>query len=176
MTKEYRGGPGLPGGQVVAGEHRLELLRHPDRHHPRLAGRLEVGADHVDLAVSLGETDQRDVVDLGELEHRLAERQPDLVEQRRRRHLGATMLTQERDDLTRHLQVRHIRVEIDPVETLHLQGHVTSKQIVDVRDLGHRATPEREDSLGPNVTRRDARPDHRRGHLGGPRLASLGRC
>ena len=25
---------GLPGGQVVAGEHRLELLGHPDRHHP----------------------------------------------------------------------------------------------------------------------------------------------
>ena len=127
--------------QVVAGEHRLELLGHPDRHHPRLAGRLEVGADDVDLAVGLGETDQRDVVDLGELEHRLAERQPDLVEQRRRRHLGATMLTQERDDLTRHLQVRHVPVEIEPVEALDLQRHVTSEQIVDVRDIGHRPPP-----------------------------------
>jgi hypothetical protein len=51
------------------------------------------------------------------------------------------MLTQERDDLTRHLKVRHIRVEIDAIEALHFESHMTGKQIVDVRDLDHSPPP-----------------------------------
>jgi hypothetical protein len=92
-----------------------------------------------------------DVVDLGELEHRLAERQSDLVEQRRRGHLRPAVITQERDDLTGDLQVRHVPVEREPVETPDFQRHVTSEQIVDVRDIGHRPPPT-EDSLGSNDT------------------------
>jgi hypothetical protein len=63
----------------MSGEDGPELLSHPDRHHPRLAGGLEVRADDVDLAVRFGETDQRDVVAVGELQHRLAEASPILL-------------------------------------------------------------------------------------------------
>ena len=47
------------------GEHRRELLRHPDRGHPRPAGRRlpgQIRPHHLDLAVVLAEPHHRDVV------------------------------------------------------------------------------------------------------------------
>lgn len=82
------GEPGNPVGRrsLGAGEHRGELLGHPDRRHPGPAGHrlgIKVGPHHLNLAVGLAEPHHRDVVVTGELRHRLPERQPDLLEDRR---------------------------------------------------------------------------------------------
>jgi hypothetical protein len=63
-----------------AGKHSLELLRHPDRRHPRAPlpfQPLQIGPHHLHLALPLGETHHRDVVLSGEVCDRFAEPQPD---------------------------------------------------------------------------------------------------
>jgi hypothetical protein len=131
----------LVGVVVIAGEHRLELLGHADGNHTRLGGRPQIRAHHVGLAVTLGEAHHRDLVLGGEGHHRSTKRGADPVEQRRRRDRRVHAVTQEHDDLAAHLQVRDIRVQIDAIEALQVNGDMTSQQIIDVRDLSHRTTP-----------------------------------
>jgi len=95
------------------------------------------------------------------------------------------MRRQKRDDLPTNLQVRHIAVEINPVQALDIQTHMPIEEIV------HRQCRSHNDKPGRNRTARSARgpeagvgpPTQRRHHrkrtdqpshnLDGPRLASL---
>ena len=116
-----RRGAGFP---PVSGPDPLELLRHPDRRHPRAVGRglpVQVRAHHVRLAVLLREPDPRDVVSVGERGHRTAEPLPHLVEDRRRGNRQAQVLRHERHDLPAGLQDRHVSIQVDPVQALDIQ-------------------------------------------------------
>ena len=100
------------------GEHRRELLRNPDRGHPRPAGRRlprQIWPHPIDLAVVPPEPHHRNPVVLGERRHRPAERGTDLLHDRRRRDRVTQMRGQKRHHLPTHLQVRHIAVQINPI-------------------------------------------------------------
>jgi hypothetical protein len=120
-------------------------------------------AHHVDLPVALGEPDHRDVVVLREPGHRPPELGPDLLHDRGGRDRIPQVRGHERDHLTADLQIRHVAVEIDPIQTGHIQHHVPIQKIANRRSLGHthqrhpRSTPQ----TGP--------------HLGGQRRSLAGR-
>jgi hypothetical protein len=70
---------------------------------------------------------------------------------------------QETHHLTAHLRVRHVRVQVDPVQALHVQTHMTVEQIVDRYGLPHQDTlPQDHHSRQPH-------------HLGGQRRSRI-RC
>ena len=154
---------GLP---PVSGPHPLELLRHPDRRHPRPAGRrrpLQVRGHHIGLAVVLGELDPRDVVGLGEGGHRPAEPLPDLVEQRRGGNRQAQVLGHERDHLPAGLQDRHIGVQVDPVQALDIQLHMPAQNLI------HRHHACAHDTLRNHPYAREDEPRHARSDQRQPR-------
>ena len=74
----------------------------------------------------------------------------------------AQMLPQERRHLTTHLQVRHIPVEVDPVQALHIQTHVPIEKI-------RAPSPTRP---SPQTARKATRSTSPR--LGGPRRSLAG--
>jgi hypothetical protein len=134
--------PHTGGAPTVFGrqEHRRELLRHPDRGHPRLTCRrlpCHKGAHPIDLAVILTEPHHRDVVVGGEPVHRPAEPGTDLLQDRRRGDLIAQMRDQKRHHLPAHLQIRHITVQIDPIQALQIQAHMPVEHIVHRRHRSH---------------------------------------
>ena len=51
--------------------------------------------------------------------------------------LGCEMVGQESHDLPGHLQVRNVRVQQQPIDTLHLERHVPVENLVDVRHRRH---------------------------------------
>jgi len=117
-----------------SGPDPLELLRDPDRRHPRTTGGglpIQVRAHHLELAVILAELHPRDVVGLGKRRHRRTEPPPDLVEQRRGGERVAQMLAQERHHLATGLQDRHVGVEVHPVQALDVQRDMPIKHVVD---------------------------------------------
>ena len=123
-----------------AGEHVRVLLRDPDRGHPGPAGlglRDEVGPHLLDLAVGLGEPHHRDVLLVGEAIHRPTERRPDLVEDRRGRDRIPQVRGQEADHLPADLQVRHIGVQVDPIQTLQVQHHMPVQDVIHGHRLDH---------------------------------------
>jgi hypothetical protein len=61
----------------------MELLADTDRHHARPGGRVQIRADHVDLAIVLAEPHKRDLMLLRERMHRSTEPVADLFHQRR---------------------------------------------------------------------------------------------
>jgi hypothetical protein len=125
------------------GEDVLVLLRHPDRGHAGAAGpglRGHVPAHHLDLPVVLAEPDDRDVVCLGELLDPAAERGADLLQDRRRGDWIAQMPGHEPGELPTDLQVRHVPVEIDPVQALHVQPHVAIEKVADRQRRCHDPT------------------------------------
>lgn len=122
-------------GPVMGAEHRLELLGHPDRHHPSTVGALGAGqmrAHHVGLAGVLGEAHHRDVLAFGEAGDRRAEPVTDLLEDRRGRDLVAQVRGQERHDLPADLQVGDVGVQVDAVQTLDVERDVPVEDVVDV--------------------------------------------
>src|SRR5664279_1249176 len=140
---------------LVAGEHVLKLLGNPDRCHPGHAGsrlRVQVAAHHIDLPVALLEPDNRDAMVLGERADVLPELGPDLLHDRRRRDPVTQMLGHERHDLPAHLQVRHVSVEIDSIQALHIEDHVTIKKIVHRQRRSHNHQPGRTRPAGPTRT------------------------
>ena len=73
---------------------------------------------------------------------RLAEPQPDLLQDRRRRDREAEVVGQEVDHLAGHLQVGHPPVEVDPVEALQIQTDVPIEDVVHGHHAGrHRVPP-----------------------------------
>ena len=122
------------------GEHRRELLRHPDRGHPRPAGRRlpgQIRPHHIDLAVVLAEAHHRDVVGLGERRHRAAKRGADLLEDGRRRNLIIQMRGQERDHRPTRLQSRHIAIQVDAIQTLNIQRYMPIEHVVNRHRRSH---------------------------------------
>jgi hypothetical protein len=86
----------------------------------------------------------RDVLGISEATHGPAERRPDLVQDRRGRDRVAQVRGQERHDLPADLQVRHIGVQVDPVQTLQIQRDLPVQDIVDRHRHRRRHDPQRE--------------------------------
>jgi hypothetical protein len=111
-----------------------------DRGHPGPAGpglRVDVGPHLLDLAIGLGESHDRDVLLIGEAADCTPKRRPDLVEDRRGRDRVPQVGGQEADDLTTDLQVRDVGIQVDPVQALQIQRHMSLKHIIDGHRLGH---------------------------------------
>lgn len=118
--------PGLSRA-FVAREHRLVLLRDTDGDHTGGCCLLQERPHDVGLAVVLAEAHERDVVGLGEGHHRLTEPCSDPVEEGRRDRV-AEVLGEERDHLATDLQVGNVRVEVDMVEALEVEGDMASRR------------------------------------------------
>ena len=97
-----------------------------------------------------------------------------------------------RRHLPTHLQIRHIAVEIDPIQALHIQAHMPVEHIVHRHHRSHDCQPGRPSrswpapslAATPRIIGGQARtasqpaanpndPTQPATHLGGPRLASL---
>ena len=141
----------------------------PDRPVLLLPGQVRLHL--LDLPVTLGELDHRDLVGVGERAHRPAELITDPTHHHRRRDREPAQ-RQELHDLTTDLQIRHIPVEIDPVQTLQVQAHMP---IQNVRRPSPAASPshtpdDQPDPDDPTATRADAsQPTSSTTDLGGPR-------
>ena len=128
------------------GEHILELLRGADRGHPGPAGaRLpsQIRPHHLDLAVIPAEPHHRNLVVGSETLHRFTKGGADLVHDRRRRDRITQMRGHERHHLPGHLQVRHIAVQVDPIQALHIQVHMPVKHIIYRHRRSHNRQPGR---------------------------------
>jgi hypothetical protein len=121
-----------------------------------------VPAHHVDLPVALVESHDRDVMVLSECPDVLPEPGADLLQDRRRRDAVAQMPGHEPHDLTAYLQFRHIPVQIDPIQALHIQHYMIIKQIVHRHRRSHTHQPGRTLPASPDP------------HLGGQRRRLTG--
>jgi hypothetical protein len=92
-----------------------------NRRPPGLGLGGQIPAHHLDLAVILAEAHHRDLVGCGESVHRLAERGADLLHDRRLGDRVAEMHHHERRHLPADLQIRHIPVQMYPIQTLHIK-------------------------------------------------------
>ena len=59
------------------------------------------------------------------------------------------MVPEEPHDLTADLQPRHVRVQVQPIDTLDLERHMTLEHVVDVRHARHRPIVNAEGGLCP---------------------------
>ena len=84
---------------------------------------------HVVLALSLAEVDQRHPVLGGEAFDRFDERLAPRRDHRGRRDLKAQVPGQEPHHLPDPLQLRHVQVQVEPVDRLDLEQHMTSQDI-----------------------------------------------
>jgi hypothetical protein len=126
---------------LVAHEDFLDLLSSHDGHHPKVAlsfRRLEVRADVVKLAIVPAgpvrtlQPEEGDVVVLGEGRKVSSEAVADLLEECRGGDLVTEVLGEEGDDLATHLKVRHVDVQVDAVETIEVERHMSLEHVIDV--------------------------------------------
>jgi hypothetical protein len=117
---------GLPGPP-----HRRLLLGDADEHHrtvPTLAsGRLDQRPGDRLLVVALGEAHHRDVVRRGEAVDRPNVPVSDLAEGSRRRDREPTLPAQELAHPTHRLQLRHVRLQEDPIDTPAGERHMITE-------------------------------------------------
>jgi hypothetical protein len=161
------------GGAVAGADDPLELLAGDDRHDPEaplaLCG-LQIGPHVVELAViptraiRLFQVQDRDPLVVGEALDVAAEAVADRPQQRGRRDRLAQMARDEPHDLPTDLQARHVRIEIQPIDALDLQRHMTIENVVDVRHARHQRRIHHE--AGPCPA--DAEPATRGRPGGGP--------
>jgi hypothetical protein len=85
-------------------------------------------AHHIELPGVLGEPHHRDALLISQLPDRVPEPVTDPAHHRRRRNREA-LTRQELHDLTTDLQVRDIPVQVDPIQALQIQRHMTIKEI-----------------------------------------------
>src|SRR5665647_597025 len=73
------------------------------------------------------------------------ERRADLLHDRRRGNRVSQVLGHERRHLPTNLKIRHVAIEINPVQTLDIQGHVTIQKLIHRQRCSHatRMTPTR---------------------------------
>jgi hypothetical protein len=83
--------------------------------------------------------------------HRRPEGGAQLGEDRRRGDRIAKVLGEEADHLPSDLEVRHVRVQVDAIQALKVEGHMAVKHVVDGAHRRHHGTPQHEDSLGPTA-------------------------
>ena len=101
----------------------------PSRHRPTRA----ILGDDVVLPLPALERDQRDVV--ASCANVLIGRDEAIVQrrkQRRRRNRMAQVIVQEVAQPARRLQLRHVGVQVQPVDAANRQGHVVADKLVDV--------------------------------------------
>ena len=107
---------------------------------------------------------------LGEGLHLTAEAVADLLDQRRRGdRVARGARSRSVDDLTTHLQVRDVGVQIQPVDAGEVEADMTVEHVVDVRHAGHarqRCAPEGRLCRPDNLNSHDGRAGRRPG--GGP--------
>src|SRR5207249_1111883 len=119
----------------------LEFLSYADGDDAGLGGGLEVGLDDVDLPIALPETDDWDLMALGERGDCLAKGLAHLLEQGRRRDRLVTMLAEKGDHLAANLQGRNVRVQVDTIQAFEVQHHMPIENLIDVPDACHAALP-----------------------------------
>src|ERR1700730_18408458 len=83
---------------------------------------------NVFLPVALGKLDQRDLLRRGEGLQAVAKPRGDLAEDRRRRNGFAQVVAQEPDQATGRCQRRDVAVQVQPIDALDFERHVTAKQ------------------------------------------------
>jgi hypothetical protein len=86
----------------------------------------------------------------GEAFHRRPEGIAQLGADRRGGDRVAQVLGQEADHLPADLEVRHIGVQVDPIQALKVEGHMAVEHVVDVAHRHHMA-PQHEDRLRPTM-------------------------
>ena len=117
----------------LGAEHPGLLLRPADEQHPlattRRGMRGEILVHHVVLALSLGEVHDRHPAAAGIPSHRGAESLGDRRQRRRRGDRTTQLVAQVADQTEFSLQLRHIHIEIHPVDALHLEHHMIGQHI-----------------------------------------------
>lgn len=134
---DHRGGLHDPriGGTVsvaalLGAEHPGLLLRPPDEQHPlRIGEPGQMLEHHVVLTLPLDELDQRDGVVGGEPAHPGVERLGDRRQRRGGVHRAAELAAQEPDQTESALQLRHVHVQVHPVDALDLEPDVLGQHI-----------------------------------------------
>ena len=126
----------LLGRAIVGSQDGLELLSDADGHHARLGGGLEVGLDHVDLPIALGEADDRDLTLLGEAAT-ASERSRPFLEQGWGGNWLVTLLVEKGDHLAANLQLRNVGVQVDTIQAFEVQQDMPIEHLVDVADPCH---------------------------------------
>jgi hypothetical protein len=115
-------------------EHHSLLLSPPDGQHPLLGGETrQVLVHDVVLALTLDEVDPRHTLLTGEAAHRRAEAVTDRRQRRGRGDRQPQLAVHEPHQPRRVLQLRHVDVEIHPINALHLEHHMI------VEDISHAA-------------------------------------
>jgi hypothetical protein len=134
---------GLPclGRTVVRGQDGLELLGNANGDDAGLSSGLEVRLDDVDLPIALPETDDWDLMALGERGDCLAKTLAHLLEQGWRGDRLITLLVEKGDHLAANLQGRNVRVQVDTIQAFEVQHHVPIENLIDVADRCHAALP-----------------------------------
>ena len=113
--------------------HGRPFLGLADVDHSLLAAVLgQIARRHLIFPLPLGETDQRHSLLPGELLQARHERRGDRFHQHRGDHFGAALLPEETMDTEHVLQLGHVHVEVQAVDTFHFQDHMLSKH------AGHR--------------------------------------
>ena len=114
----------------LGAEHPGLLLRPADEQHPLAAGmRGQILVHHVVLALPLGEVHHRHPAVAGIPPYRGAEPLGDRRQRRRRAHRTTQLATQVADQTKLSLQLRHIHVQIHPVDAVHLEHHMVGQHI-----------------------------------------------
>ena len=115
---------------LLGAEHRVLLLRPTDEYHP--LGRSEapeVFGHHVVLALTFHEIDPRDAFSLGEAMHRPNETVTDPCQWCRRSDRQPELAVHIAEDAAHMLQPRLVDIQEHPVDALHLEVDVISKDI-----------------------------------------------
>src|SRR5262249_27781 len=143
------GGTGSRANVFGGAVHPLELLSGHDGHDAATVGplgSLQVGPDMIEFAVipatavRLLQRQDRDALSGGERFALPSEPIPDLLYERGRSEREAEVALQEVVDLRPDLQAGHVGVQIQPVDALHLQGHMTVEHVVDIHHARHRTS------------------------------------
>ena len=126
-------------------------------------------------AIGLLQAQDRDSLRGGERLDLADEAIADPREQRGRGNRIAQVRGQEAHDLATHLQPRHVRVQIQPIDALHLERHMTLEHLVDVRHARRPSSVHHDARACPEgrLCRPDAQLTSGRGPGGGPALPPL---
>ena len=139
---------GRVGVAFATQEHPLGFLGHADRRDLRTAGGrglLQVGAHHLDVAVSGLQRHYRDVIGLGERGDAAAEGVPDLLQARRGRD-RVPAVPEELDHLPADLELAEITVKVETIQAFQVERRVPVEHVVH-RDRHRSLEPGRHGNL-----------------------------
>jgi hypothetical protein len=93
-------------------------------------------AGHLVLALAALEPDHRNLLALDETSNLRAETIPQPTEKSRRRQREAQVFAEEKHQLTRSLELRHVAVDVDPIDAAHLKTDLICENLRDGRAHG----------------------------------------